>query len=84
MIRAGGEAFALYAAWRFGGADPYRTFNSLDADYRPIGDRDAEPRPPPSPWRIRMFTYGCAMYAQEEEVQKVAAMSGGSVTRQAG
>lgn len=30
----------MYLAWRYGGADPYRLYNSLDEDYRPL-DGDA-------------------------------------------
>lgn len=47
------------------GADPYRLYNGLGDDYRPLGQPDAEPRPPQFPERVRAFVYACAMYARE-------------------
>jgi hypothetical protein len=50
----------LWAAWHYGGADPYRLYNMLDEAYRPIGQPDAEPRPPRFPDRLQRFMYGLA------------------------
>lgn len=30
----------LFLAWRYGGEDPYKLYNGLDADYRPLGHPD--------------------------------------------
>ena len=79
MIAAGGEARLLYLAWRYGGHDPYRLYNSLDEQYRPIdGGQLGDPAPPPEPWRVKMFVYGCAMHAQKDEIQK----AGGKVQKE--
>lgn len=74
MIAAGGEARLLYLAWRYGGHDPYRLYNSLDEQYRPV--EGGEALPPLEPWRVKMFVYGCAIYAQKDEIQK----AGGKTT----
>ena len=74
---AGGEARALYNAWRYGGHDPYRLYNLLDDNYRPM-DVGGEPRRPLHPSRVRAFIYGCAKVAHEEAIK----LSGGQVQRQ--
>lgn len=39
----------------------------LDQDYRPIGEPDAEPAPPPYPGRVRSFVFGMGLVAQKAE-----------------
>lgn len=55
----------LFYTWKASGQDPYRLYNGLDDDYRPMGDPSAERRPPQFPERVRAFIYACAMYARE-------------------
>jgi hypothetical protein len=50
----------LWAAWRFGGEDPWRTYNMLDAEYRPIGSPDLPAIRPRHPRRLKAFLYACA------------------------
>jgi hypothetical protein len=57
----------LFLAWRYGGEDPYRTYNGLDGDYRPLGHSEMEPRPPRYPSRLRHFVYGAGLYAADIE-----------------
>jgi hypothetical protein len=47
------------------GVDPYRLYNSLDEQYRPLHQPGADPRPPQFPERVRAFTYAVANYARE-------------------
>ena len=63
----GGEAQLLFLAWRYGGNDPYRTYNGLDEDYRPLGHPEEAPRPPIFPSRVRHFVYGCGLVAIANE-----------------
>jgi hypothetical protein len=51
--------------------DPYRLFNGLEQDYRPIGRPDEDPRPPLFPSRLRSMIYGFALIA-DREAQAVA------------
>jgi hypothetical protein len=60
LIAAGGEAFHLWAAWRFGGEDPWRLYNMLDPDFRPVGASDLPPVRPRHPRRLKAFVYACA------------------------
>lgn len=55
----------LFFTWKASGTDPYRLYNGLDESYRPLGQPDAEPRPPRFPERLRTFLYACGMYAHE-------------------
>ncbi len=48
----------MWAAWHYGGEDPYRLYNMLDVDYRPVGNPEAAPRPPRYPDRLQRFMYG--------------------------
>lgn len=68
-----GEARLLYLAWRYGGADPFRTYHGLAPNYVPFLElADEEPRPRlPLPFRQRMFLYGMSIQANEE-AQKLA------------
>jgi hypothetical protein len=69
----------LYLAWRYGGNDPYRLHNGLDAEMRPVGG--GEVCPPPRPWRVKAFLFGCGIAAHEEEIEKTQAVVGGAATR---
>jgi hypothetical protein len=62
----------LFLAWRYGGEDPYKTYNGLDADYRPLGHPDQEPRLPRYPSRLRHFLYGAGLFAAEIEAKLAA------------
>lgn len=55
----------LFYAWQQAGTDPYQLYNDLDADYRPIGQPNADPRPPQFPERVKAVVYAFAMYARE-------------------
>lgn len=64
----------LFNVWRASGADPYRTYNGLDEQYRPLHDLTADPRPPLFPERVRVFLYACGVYARELEAQRDQAL----------
>lgn len=49
----------------------------LDQDYRPIGEPDAEPRPPAYPERVKAFELACGLYALELDIKMAAAGRGG-------
>jgi hypothetical protein len=53
----------LFCAWRYGGEDPWKTYNLLDADYRPMWAPDLAPVRPQRPTRVRAFMYSCAKVA---------------------
>lgn len=53
--------------------NPYCAYHGLEADFRPIGHPEADPQPPAWPFRLRMFLYGCAMYAAEHEARLAGA-----------
>lgn len=64
----------LYLAWKHAGLDPYRTFNRLDDEYRPLepgGDRK-EPLRPPDPGRLASVVYGFAVLAEEEAIMRAS------------
>jgi hypothetical protein len=63
----------LYLAWRHGGHDPYRLYNMLDEDYRPLGKPDAEPLPPHAPRRLRNVVYAFALVTHQEEAERMLA-----------
>lgn len=42
--------------------EPFRVFNGLDRDLRPVGHPDLAPQTPRMP-QYRHFIYGCAKYA---------------------
>jgi hypothetical protein len=63
LIAAGGEAFYLWAAWHFGGEDPWRLYNLLGADYRPIGAPDRDAIRPKNPRRLKAFMYACSRFS---------------------
>ena len=70
----------LYLAWLHGGHDPYKLFNRLDDDYRPLeaSDTEREQFRPPDPKRLSHVVYGFSMLAsQEAAAQAVRAASGG-------
>ena len=59
----------LYLAWLHGGHDPYRLFNRLDDDYRPLeasADGDRPQHRPPEPKRVAHVLYGFALLASQE------------------
>jgi hypothetical protein len=63
--------------WRTTGHDPYRLYNNLDADYRPLHDPSLPSRPPQFPERVRAFIYACGQYAnrlEEERLMRQARM----------
>jgi hypothetical protein len=47
--------------------DPYRLYNGLGEDYRPLGQPDAAPRPPRFPERVRAFLYACGAHYREQQ-----------------
>lgn len=71
----------LFYTWKASGADPYRIYNGLDTDYRPLGQPDAAPRPPRFPERVRAFVYACGLYARELERKDAAMAAGGQGAR---
>jgi hypothetical protein len=71
----------LFLTWKASGADPYQLYNGLDASYRPIGQPDAEPRPPRFPERVRCFIYAMASYARELERTDLAQAIQGKMQR---
>lgn len=63
----------LFLAWRYGHGEPYRIYNGLDRDYRPLGHPEQPARPPLFPSRLRHFVYGCGLYASELEARLAGA-----------
>lgn len=53
----------MFAAWRYGGEDPWRLYNLLDAAYRPLANPTRAPVRPKFPMRVRAFMYACARAA---------------------
>ena len=74
----------MFLAWRYGGDDPYRTYNGLDQDYRPLGHPEESPRPPTYPSRLRMFLYGCGMAAYDNDSKFAGAKMNTKVARAMG
>jgi hypothetical protein len=74
----------LFLAWRYGGEDPYRLYNGLDADYRPLGHPDELSRPPRYPSRLRHFLYGAGLFASEIEAKLAAGATGAKAVRAMG
>lgn len=67
----------LYLAWKHAGADPYRLYNRLDEDYRPLaggpgGRRSRRRWPPPDPARVAHVIYGFAVLAEQSAQAGVA------------
>lgn len=50
----------MWAAWHYGGEDPYRLYNMLGSDYRPLWAPHAAAIPPRYPERLQRFMYGLA------------------------
>lgn len=69
----------LYLAWKHGGHDPYRLFNELDEDFRPLERPDREPMPPPFPDRLRRVVYAFASIAEFEAQQATMLAAGASL-----
>lgn len=65
-------------------SDPYRVYNGLDGDYRPLGHPDEPPRPPTYPSRLRHFLYGCGLYAMETEAKLAQGGTAQRVTKAMG
>lgn len=74
----------LAIAWRHSGASPYAMFNGLDSTLRPWGHPEFDPAPPAYPSRVKSFTYACAVYAEEMDLERLKLMSGASVARRVG
>src|SRR5204863_7664373 len=68
LVKAGGDARLLYTAWRYGGHDPYRLYNSLSDTYVPFGG--GPPKLPPYPSRVRAVILGFAQVAAEEDAKR--------------
>jgi len=71
----------LFLAWRYGGDDPYRTYNGLGEDYRPLGHPELPAHPPRYPTRLRHFVYGCGLFAAEHDAKLAGAKTATSVAR---
>ena len=72
----------LYLAWLHGGQDPYRLFNRLDEDYRPLEASAGDERPqhrPPDPKRLSHVVYGFGMVAHQEAAAQALRAAGGAV-----
>lgn len=50
----------MWAAWHYGGEDPYCLYNMLDAAYRPVWNPEAPAILPRFPERLQRFMYGLA------------------------
>lgn len=74
----------MFLAWRYGGEDPYRTYNGLGEDYRPLGQPQEEPRLPTYPSRLRMFLYGCGMVGYDNDAKFAGAKQNARVARATG
>lgn len=61
----------IFHVWRTTGHDPYRLYNNLDAEYRPIHDPTQPPRPPQFPERVRAFVYACGARQNELEEERL-------------
>jgi hypothetical protein len=57
----------VWAAWRYGGEDPWRLFNMLDSGYRPLRDPERPAFRPARPSRVRAFMYACGRVALKIE-----------------
>lgn len=60
---AGGEAWLIFCAWRYGGEDPWRLFNKLDSGYRRLSNVELPALRPHFPDRLRAFMYACGKVA---------------------
>jgi hypothetical protein len=60
---AGGEAWLIFCAWRYGREDPFRLYHRLDAQYRPMWDPGLPEVRPRRPDRLRAFLYACGKAA---------------------
>lgn len=56
-------------------------YHGLDDSYRPWGMQDDPPTLPASAERVKQFIYACAVFAEEEAVERVKAMAGVATTR---
>lgn len=56
----------LWAIWDVTGHDPYRVFNSLDDEYRPV-EGGGPSFPPPYPDRVQSVIYAFARFSQERK-----------------
>ena len=63
MILGGGEAWLIFCAWRYGGEDPWRLYNRLDADYRRVWDPSLPVVRPRHPDRVQRWMYAMAKVA---------------------
>ena len=71
------------------GLETWRTRSLLPlprprAGCRPFGEPDAAPRSPSSIRRYKAFIYGCAVWAEEQDIEKVKAQAGASSSRRQG
>lgn len=53
----------MFCAWRYGREDPWRLYNRLGVDYRPLWDPSLPPKLPRHPSRYRAFMYACGKAA---------------------
>jgi hypothetical protein len=67
--------WSLWAAWRYGGKDPYRQHHGLDADY--VSFEDGEAHPPPFPSRLQAVELAFARYSHITEIE----LHGGTVKK---
>lgn len=59
-------------------------YHHLDENYRPIGFPDSEPSLPAHPRRVKSFVYGCALFAEETDIDRTKAIAGVPASRRAG
>jgi hypothetical protein len=74
----------LFLAWRYGKEDPYRLYNGLDADYRPLGHPEEVSRPPQYPTRLRHFLYGAGLFGMEMDTKLANSGAGLKVAKALG
>lgn len=56
-------------------------YHGLDTDFRPAGRPEVDAMPPAYPNRVKVFTYACALFAEEEMVERTRVMAGAAPSR---
>ena len=74
----------LFLAWRYGREDPYRTYNGLDADYRPSVTPRRNRARRMYPTRLRHFLYGAGLFAMDMDAKLASGTAGAKAVRALG